>query len=111
MTKEEVRIGVVYNAKVSDKIVPVRIDAERPFYGGWTATNLETNREVIIRTAARLRSKASSRCGSCKSCTKFLEGRQVLSEAARNESDDYKETCRAALKLLSTRYACTSPRF
>ena len=42
MKKNEVRIGRVYTAKVTNKVVQVRIDAESR-YGGWDATNLATN--------------------------------------------------------------------
>jgi hypothetical protein len=54
MRKAEVRVGGVYAAKVSDRIVRVHLDHERPG-GGWVGTNLDTGRQVRIRTAARLR--------------------------------------------------------
>ena len=54
MKKHEVTVGGVYAAKVSGKVVPVRITAESP-YGGWQAVNLQTERAVRIRSAARLR--------------------------------------------------------
>lgn len=57
MKKNEISIGGTYIAKVSSKLVPVRIDRESP-YGGWMATNTVTGREVRIRTAARLRKEA-----------------------------------------------------
>src|SRR5210317_630491 len=59
MKKNEVKIGGVYRAKVTDKVVSVRIDAENPS-GGWDATNMETNRKVRIKSAQRLRGKAAS---------------------------------------------------
>ncbi len=62
MKKSEVKIGGTYTAKVNDKIVRVRIDAENP-HGGWDATNLETNRKVRIKTAQRLRAAVSERTG------------------------------------------------
>lgn len=37
MKKDQIKIGQVYAAKVTGKIVPVRIDAENP-NGGWDAT-------------------------------------------------------------------------
>jgi hypothetical protein len=52
--KNEVQIGGVYSAKVSDKLVEVRIDAENR-HGGWDATNLATNKKVRIKSAQRLR--------------------------------------------------------
>ena len=36
MTKNEVKIGGIYTAKVTDKLVPVRIDAVKGT--GWSAT-------------------------------------------------------------------------
>lgn len=57
MKKNEVKLGGVYSAKVSDKEVLVRLDRESP-YGGWDATNLLTSRQVRIRTAARLHAEA-----------------------------------------------------
>jgi hypothetical protein len=57
MKKNEVQVGGVYSAKVSDKVVEVRIDAECR-HGGWEATNLATNKKVRIKSAQRLRAVA-----------------------------------------------------
>lgn len=57
MKKNEVVIGGRYLAKVSGKVVPVRITGESP-YGGWDAVNTETHRAVRIRGAQRLRRPA-----------------------------------------------------
>ena len=54
MKKNEVKIGRVYTAKVTNKVVQVRIDAESRF-GGWDATNLATGKKVRIQSAQRLR--------------------------------------------------------
>ena len=56
MKKNEIKIGETYAAKVSDKVVPVRIDHEHPS-GGWRGTNLKTNRPVHIKSAQRLRNR------------------------------------------------------
>jgi hypothetical protein len=53
MKKSEVKIGRVYTAKVTNKVVQVRIDAESR-YGGWDATNLATGKKVRIQSAQRL---------------------------------------------------------
>lgn len=58
MKKNEIKIGGTYLAKVSDKVVPVRIDAENA-HGGWDATNLLTNKKVRIKSAQRLRCPAN----------------------------------------------------
>jgi hypothetical protein len=57
MKKSDVKLGGVYTAKVTNKIVQVRIEAESR-YGGWDATNLETGKKVRIKSAQRLRSAA-----------------------------------------------------
>lgn len=54
MKKAEVKVGEVYAVKVSDNMAPVVIDEEHP-KGGWTGTNQETNRQVRVKTAQRLR--------------------------------------------------------
>jgi len=54
MKKAEVKVDGTYAAKVSGKVVPVRIDAENP-RGGWDATNTATGKKVRIKSAQRLR--------------------------------------------------------
>ena len=54
MKKSDVKIGGTYAAKVSDKVVPVRIDAENT-HGGWDGTNQATGKKVRIKSAQRLR--------------------------------------------------------
>lgn len=58
MKAAQVRIGATYLAKVSNKVVKVRITGDNT-YGGWNAVNLETGREVRIRGAQRLRSEVA----------------------------------------------------
>jgi hypothetical protein len=55
--KKDVQLGKTYIAKISNKLVPVRLDRESP-YGGWDATNLNTKRQVRIKTAAKLRKES-----------------------------------------------------
>ena len=54
MKRSEVKIGGVYTAKVSGKVVSVRITGENR-HGGWDATNQETGKSIRIRSAQRLR--------------------------------------------------------
>ncbi len=54
MKKDEVKVGSVYTAKVTDKLVPVRIDAESR-HGGWDGTSLATGKRVRIKSAQKLR--------------------------------------------------------
>lgn len=56
MKKNEVEIGAVYRAKVSGKLVEIRI-AGPSYLGGWLADNQYTGRGLRIKTAARLRGK------------------------------------------------------
>ena len=53
MKKLDVQIGGTYAAKVSDRLVAVRIDREN-YSGGWDATNLRTGRAIRVRSAQRL---------------------------------------------------------
>ena len=59
MKKNKVKVGSVYTAKVSDKIVEVRIDGENR-HGGWNATNLATGEKIHIKSPARLRGAAAA---------------------------------------------------
>ena len=56
MKKDDIKIGTTYTAKITNRVVPVRIDAENP-HGGWDATNLATKKKVRIKSAAKLRSE------------------------------------------------------
>lgn len=56
MKKAQVRLGGRYEAKVSNKIVVVRLLRESP-YGGWDAVNEATGRTIRIKSAARLRAE------------------------------------------------------
>ena len=57
MKKSEVKIGGLYVAKVSDKLVNVRIDSAHS-KGGWNATNTRTGKRIRIKSAQRLRGAA-----------------------------------------------------
>lgn len=58
MKKAQIEIGGTYTAKVSGKIVRIRIDGESRL-GGWNATNLDTKKEIRIKSAQRLRRAVS----------------------------------------------------
>ncbi len=58
MKKNEIKVGGMYRAKVSDKIVTVRIDSTHT-KGGWNATNTATGKRIRIRSAQRLRGAAN----------------------------------------------------
>ncbi len=94
MKKNEVKLGGTYLAKVTNKVVPVRIDAEN-VHGGWDATNMATKKKVCIKSAQHLRRpaatpgkrerKAKTRTGSAEKKPKRLSGldaaAQVLADA------------------------------
>jgi hypothetical protein len=63
MRKDQVHVGHTYVAKISDKLTRVRIDGENA-HGGWDATNLTTNKQVRIKSPAKLRGPAPDREGS-----------------------------------------------
>ncbi len=66
MRKADIKLGHTYVAKISGRLCHVRIDTVRGDgvkheargwigQGGWNATNLDTGRTVVIKTAAKLR--------------------------------------------------------
>jgi len=59
MKKSEVEIGGKYKARVSRNIVTVQI-LRTSAAKGWIALNLDTGREVYIKTAARLRERVDA---------------------------------------------------
>ncbi len=68
MKKADVKIGGEYYANVSGNKTKVRIDAETRS-GGWTATNLATNKKVTIRTAQRLQGQVAANSKTTKTTT------------------------------------------
>lgn len=58
MLAEEIKVGELYRAKVSNRIVTVRVDAIRENFEGrrrYSVTNLNTNRKITFRSAAKFR--------------------------------------------------------
>ena len=109
MKKSEVKIGGVYTAKVTNKLVQVRIEAESR-YGGWDGTNLETGKKVRIKSPARLRAaagghgaatgakkatggkKAKARSGAAQAQTSAPTGEGVATPAEDAKADKAKRT-------------------
>jgi len=63
MKKDEVKVGATYSAKISDKVVPVRITEEKwtgDKHTGWIGVNTKTNRPVRIKSAQKLRGEITS---------------------------------------------------
>ena len=69
MKAKDVELGRQYLVKVSGRLVHVRLDREGFRTAGsiykpvekkyWEGTNLETGRKIVVRSAARLRSKVA----------------------------------------------------
>ena len=96
MKKADVKIGGEYYAKVTNKKVVVRIDAEHSS-GGWDATNLSTNKKVRIKTAGRLQGPARQTAATAEPKTRARK-RVAKAETAVTEK---KLSCvGAALKVL-----------
>ncbi|MBK9126296.1 MAG: hypothetical protein IPM13_00640 [Phycisphaerales bacterium] len=53
MKKDQIKIGQCYQAKVSNRVVSVRIDSTNT-HGGWNATNTATGKRIRIKSAQRL---------------------------------------------------------
>ncbi len=58
MKKNEVKVGGVYLAKVTNKVVPVKITSENPS-GGYHGLNLKTGKKIKVKSAQRLRGPAT----------------------------------------------------
>ena len=84
MKKDDVKIGGTYLAKVTNKVVPVRLDAENR-HGGWDATNLITNKRIRVKSAQRLR-------GEAQHSKAFVDARMPAREEPAPESQ-YCSVC------------------
>ena len=101
MKKADVKIGGEYYAKVTNKKVVVRIDAENSS-GGWDATNLSTNKKVRIKTAGRLQGPARDTAAD-KEPTTRAKKRVAKKKSENNAGDTKKLSCvKAALQVLET---------
>ena len=96
MKTNDVKVGGVYTAKVTDKLVSVRIDAESR-HGGWDATNMATGKKVRIKSAQRLRGESE---------TPKRTGRK--SKASQAEADDAAQTTTAS-EAVATEVAESHP--
>lgn len=78
MKASEIRIGEVYRTRINGKDTEVRIDRKHPD-GGWTGTNLASNRPVRIKSAQKLdpRSEEPEREDAAKAAQAVAEGNLV----------------------------------
>ena len=65
MKQNEVKTGGLYVAKVSDRLVTVRIDSTHT-KGGWNATNTATGKRIHVQSAQRLRGPAGKKAAAAK---------------------------------------------
>ena len=99
MKKAEVKIGGEYYAKVTNKKVVVRIDAENAS-GGWDATNLSTNKKVRIKTAGRLQGPARTTEAASEPTTRAKK-RVAKNKSEASTGSENKLSCvKAAIKVL-----------
>jgi hypothetical protein len=89
MKKNDVKVGGLYTAKVSDKLVAVRIESAHS-KGGWNAINTATGKRIHIKSAQRLR-------GAVKGATKAKA--PEASELAVDSDAKDKAPAKAASKV------------
>ncbi len=106
MKSSDVRIGETYLAKVTDKVVPVRIDAERPASGGggWDATNMATGKKVRIKTAQRLRGRAPAPAPAAAATGKHETGAKPAAPAGRAKKSLTPREAEARRKALKAQH-------
>ena len=110
MKKAEVKIGGVYYAKVTNRKVEIRIDAEKP-RGGWEATNLATGKKITIKSAQRLQGEVGAK--SAKTAETVASAEETTSppkavlkkprkaKSAEGTSDKKLSCVAAALQVLA----------
>jgi hypothetical protein len=104
MQKSEVTIGGVYTAKVTNKLVQVRIDAQSR-YGGWDATNLATGKKVRIKSPAKLRAAVGGD-SAATGATKAKGGKKAKATATTQTAPTSANTCEDAASVRPISSAC-----
>jgi len=99
MLKSEVEIGATYLMKVSGKLTKVILTDSSTGYNGrsrWGGINLSTGRAVIVKSAAKLRSKVLDPDRLSDSYCLVCEERMMVSEVADAIEDNHGlcHTCR-----------------
>jgi len=110
MKKKDVNVGGTYLAKVTDKVVSVRLDAENP-HGGWDGTNLATGKKVRIKSAQRLRGPArSKKAGEHQKAAAQAEKENARVQAERQASPDGQTASERAMEKVYDPNRCATPR-
>jgi hypothetical protein len=89
MKKDQVKLGGEYLAKVSGKVVPVRIDKENP-HGGWDATSAATGKSVRIKSAQRLRGAVNGEKATAKNADPDLVPLTTIDKEKKQETKKSK---------------------
>ena len=97
MKKNEIKDGGMYRAKVSDKVVTVRIDSTHT-KGGWNATNTATGKRIRIKSAQRLRGAAKS---AAKGGTKTKTTTKATTKKAKSTKAKRVSALDAAAQVLA----------
>jgi len=106
MKRDEVKIGGVYTAKVTDKVVPVRIDAESR-HGGWDGTNLATGKKVRIKSPQRLRAEVKADGAKPAEVADAADQENArLRDERKKSPDGMTKSERAMAKSASKKTAC-----
>ena len=84
MKKNAIEVGSLYTAKVSGKVVKVRIDSVNT-HGGWNATNTATGKRIRIKSGQRLRKAVAGRAAPDVTPTVEIVTGQPLPGGAKRE--------------------------
>ncbi len=109
MKKSDITIGATYTAKVSNRLVPVRIDAEHAS-GGWDATNIVTGKTVHIKTAQRLRAPHADPGTKTGRTTKATKPKRSGSKAASSKGATSKNATSPASSPSTAKGAAKATR-
>jgi hypothetical protein len=103
MKKDQIKVGGLYTAKVSDKLVTVRIDSAHTS-GGWNATNTATGKRIRIKSAQRLRGAAR---GGAKAGAKAEAAKAPEPAASKDLKDAKAKAADKSAKAKATGKATT----
>jgi hypothetical protein len=106
MKKDQVKLGGEYLAKVSGKVVPVRIDKENP-HGGWDATSAASGKSVRIKSAQRLRGAVKGEKATAKNADPDLV---PLTTIDKEKRDEKKTKGKAKASAVAAKKADAKPK-
>lgn len=110
MKKNEIVIGNTYTAKVSNKSVQVKILREST-HGGWDVMNLNTNREIRIKTGGRLTPSLVEKQVACTDMYITLINNKVEKTGCLNVYALDEERAKSTAEGLATAFIAISADF